>query len=57
MSSDTKILDLLKIIVCPQCRGKLVLESEALLCGACALEYPIRNGIPVLLLDAAIKRG
>lgn len=51
---DARILD---IVVCPQCRGKLTLETESLFCVACALAYPIRNGIPVLLIDAATKRG
>ncbi len=54
MSIDPKILE---IIVCPQCRGELILETESLFCKMCALEYPIRNKIPVLLIDAAKKRG
>ena len=54
MSIDSKLLE---IIVCPQCRGKLNLELESLFCSPCALEFPIRNGIPVLLIDSAKKRG
>ncbi|MFZ9441526.1 MAG: Trm112 family protein [Candidatus Nanopelagicaceae bacterium] len=54
MTVDPKILE---IIVCPQCRGELALESQSLFCKRCALAYPIRNGIPVLLIDAATKRG
>jgi len=54
LSVDPKILN---IIVCPQCRGDLTLETELLFCTACALEYPIRNGIPILLIDSANKRG
>lgn len=49
--------NLLEIIVCPQCRGELILETESLFCKACALDYPIRNGIPVLLIGSAKKRG
>lgn len=48
---------ILEIIVCPQCRGELALEAESLFCKKCALYYPIRNGIPVLLIDSATKRG
>lgn len=54
MSMDLKILE---ILACPQCRGKLKLETESLFCSACLLEYPIRNGIPVLLIESAKKRG
>ncbi|MBM3703594.1 MAG: Trm112 family protein [Actinobacteria bacterium] len=54
MSVDPKILE---IIVCPQCRGDLILETESLFCKACSLDYPIRNKIPVLLIDSARKRG
>lgn len=46
---------LLEILVCPQCRGPLrvVEEPPALLCDACKLRYPIRDGIPILLIDEA----
>lgn len=54
MTIDPKILE---IIVCPQCRGDVKLENQALSCRKCLLDYPIRNGIPVLLIDAATKRG
>ncbi len=50
---------LLAIIVCPDCRGELVLtatgaESE-LVCQTCGLAYPVRDNIPVLLVDEARK--
>lgn len=54
MKVNPKVLE---IIVCPQCRGELALEAESLYCKKCSLDYPIRNGIPVLLIDAAAKRG
>uniref|UniRef100_UPI0032AE977A Trm112 family protein n=1 Tax=Nocardioides sp. BP30 TaxID=3036374 RepID=UPI0032AE977A len=53
---------LLQIIVCPQCHGALepreVAGGEAgsgeLACqGECGLVYPVRDGIPVLLVDEA----
>ena len=45
--------DLRALLVCPRCRGDLVDEPDALRCDACRLRYPIHNGIPVLLVDAA----
>ena len=47
--------ELLAIIVCPACKGELVLADGGaeLTCAACALAYPVRDGIPVLLVDEA----
>ena len=46
---------LLAILVCPQCRGELEHRADvpALDCPACALRYPIRDGIPIMLIDEA----
>ncbi|MBF0108115.1 MAG: Trm112 family protein [Magnetococcales bacterium] len=47
--------ELLEILVCPQCKGELVLLSkkDELACRSDHLAYPIRNGIPVMLIDEA----
>jgi uncharacterized protein YbaR (Trm112 family) len=48
--------DLLAIIVCPDCHGELALTegtTPELVCQGCGLAYPIRDGIPVLLVDEA----
>ncbi|HIJ83017.1 MAG TPA: Trm112 family protein [Magnetococcales bacterium] len=47
--------ELLEILVCPQCKGELILVSkkEELVCRVDRLAYPIRNGIPVMLIDEA----
>ena len=46
---------LLEILVCPQCRATLFVDDEAseLICNACALAYPVRRDIPVMLVDEA----
>ena len=46
---------LLKIIVCPRTHTKLVLneENNELLSTAAGLAYPIRDGVPILLIDQA----
>lgn len=47
--------DLLDILVCPSCREKVTLvdDDSALLCEGCGLKYPVRDGIPVMLVDEA----
>jgi uncharacterized protein len=46
---------LLAILVCPKCHGPLTPQPEvpALDCPACALRFPVRDGIPIMLLDEA----
>ncbi|MGQ0648154.1 MAG: Trm112 family protein [Gemmatimonadaceae bacterium] len=46
---------LLEILVCPRCKGKLdYREAESTLtCAACRLVYPVRDGIPIMLTDEA----
>ena len=46
---------LLEILVCPICKGKLVYRKEAgeLVCRADRLAFPIRDGIPVMLVEEA----
>lgn len=43
---DKKLLDLL---VCPLCKGKLVLKKQELICRFDRLAYPVQDGIPVML--------
>jgi uncharacterized protein YbaR (Trm112 family) len=47
--------ELLEILVCPECKKPLVLKAnpESLKCGECMRVYPIRDNIPILLLDEA----
>lgn len=40
---------LLEILVCPLCKGKLLLKQGELICSFDRLAYPIREGIPVML--------
>ena len=45
--------ELLAIIVCPECRSDLEVKGEELVCTGCGLAYPVRDDIPVLLVDEA----
>jgi uncharacterized protein YbaR (Trm112 family) len=49
--------ELLEILVCPQCKGKVRLrrESQVIVCEHCKLAYPVRDGIPVMLIDEAVE--
>jgi len=46
---------LLEILVCPICKGPLRYDRahEELICQADKLAYPIRDSIPVMLVDEA----
>jgi uncharacterized protein YbaR (Trm112 family) len=51
---------LLEILACPDVHhSPLVVDEEAgeLLCTTCDRAFPVRDGIPVLLLDEARHRG
>lgn len=51
--------ELLGILACPQCKGRVELlpDGTGLVCRACRLKYPIREDIPVMLVDEAEKLG
>ncbi len=46
---------LLEILVCPASRGPLVYDKEAneLISKQAGLAYPIRDGVPIMLMDEA----
>jgi uncharacterized protein YbaR (Trm112 family) len=54
MNIDPKLLE---IIRCPNCRGDLASSGEELVCGGCGFAYPVRDDIPILLVDEARKPG
>lgn len=49
--------ELLALVVCPACHGDLRVDDAAaeLVCTGCGLAYPVRDDIPVLLVDEARK--
>lgn len=48
--------ELLEILACPKCKGDLDLtpEEDGIICKACKLKYPIKEDIPIMLIDEAI---
>lgn len=49
--------ELINKLACPVCKGNLVFDKDnnGLLCIDCGLLYPVRDDIPVLLPDEAIR--
>jgi len=45
---------LLEILVCPVDKEPVKQEGDFLICSVCKRKYPIREGIPVMLVDEAI---
>lgn len=44
---------LLEILACPVCKTPVELQGERLVCTQCRRRYPIRDGIPVMLVSEA----
>ncbi len=52
MNLDPVLLD---VLVCPDCKGTLTVDhdNEELICNGCGLIYPVRDDIPVMLVEEA----
>jgi uncharacterized protein YbaR (Trm112 family) len=50
--------ELLEILICPNCRGKVEYREtdQKIYClGECRYVYPVRDDIPIMLIDEAEK--
>ena len=56
MALDSKLLE---ILACPNCRGEVdYREAEQVIeCRSCHYRYPVRDDIPVMLIEEAEKPG
>lgn len=46
---------LIDVLVCPKCKGTLeVVTDSALRCNSCQVDYPVRDGVPIMLIDEAV---
>ena len=52
-SSNTISPDLLEILRCPLTKSRLRAESDWLVAEVGGLAYPVRDGIPVMLIEEA----
>lgn len=54
MAMDERLLE---ILVCPDCRGDVIYKDrrKLVICESCGLQYPVVDGIPVMLVDEATR--
>jgi len=45
--------ELLDILACPACKADVELKDDKIVCCKCGKKYPIKDGIPVMLIDEA----
>jgi uncharacterized protein len=45
--------ELLSVLACPVCGSGVILEDEKIVCARCNRRYPVRDGVPVMLIDEA----
>ena len=45
--------ELLEILACPVCKAKVELFEDRIVCTSCGRKYPIKNGIPIMLVEEA----
>jgi uncharacterized protein YbaR (Trm112 family) len=47
--------ELLSLLACPACKGDVELKENKIVCKQCHRKYPIRDGIPILIVEEAEK--
>ena len=55
MAVDQQLLD---ILICPNCKGKVeyrAAEQKIVCLGKCKYSYPVKDDIPIMLIDEAEK--
>ncbi len=45
--------ELLSVLACPACKTAVKQEGGRIICAACGRRYPVRDGIPVMLVEEA----
>lgn len=46
--------ELLELFACPLCKASFTPDGDWLACTKCGRRYPIRDGIPVMLIEEAV---
>ena len=45
--------ELMEILVCPVCKGSVEQKGERIVCAKCKKAYPVKDDIPVMLIEEA----
>ena len=45
--------EIIDILACPACGHNVQLENGRVICLSCGRKYPVKNGIPVMLVEEA----
>jgi len=45
--------ELLDILACPACKADVELKDNKIVCKKCGKKYPIKDDIPIMLIDEA----
>ena len=45
--------ELLSVLACPACHGDIEEKDNKIVCLKCGRKYPIKDNIPVMLIDEA----
>lgn len=55
MAMDERLLEILR---CPDCRAEVDYKDrrKVIVCTGCGLQYPVVDGIPVMLVEEATKK-
>lgn len=50
--------NLIKILACPKCKSDVEFRGDKIICKnpKCGLKYPVKDGIPVMLIEEAEKQ-
>ena len=55
MSEQQKVDEkLLAILACPVCKEPIRQDGDFIVCDKCTKKYPVREGIPVMLVSEAV---
>jgi len=49
--------ELLELLACPACKADVRLENDRIVCSKCGRRYPIKDDIPIMLIDEAELPG
>ena len=49
--------ELMEVLACPACNGEVKKDDNEIICLKCGRSYPIRDGIPIMLIEEAEEKN